>query len=338
LLWGLRAASREIRRWQSSARLIPDVPIREDALQTLERKRTHIVGAGLFWILPDQRDMRLLRLLIAYEIILEFLDEAHERAGGERNGRQLHRALIEALDPTAPISDYYSAHPWSNDGGYLRTLVEACREGCASLSFYADVRELLLQNARRCAQAQGLNHRLTPAERGDGLRAWAESEFRGELHASWWEMTAAASSSVGVHALLALAACSQRHDWDQVNAAYVPWICAVSTLLDSYADQLRDAAEDSHSYLAYYTTPEVATERLAELIRRAALAACGLEHGERHAVIAASMIAMYLSNEAVRAPDKRAGTARLTHAGGTLTRVLLPALRLWRIAYAQRSS
>jgi hypothetical protein len=34
----------------------------------------------------------------------------------------------------------------------------------------------------------------------------------------------------------------------------------------------------------------------------------------------------------------RAGTARLARAGGTLTRLLVPVLRLWRIAYAQRSS
>jgi tetraprenyl-beta-curcumene synthase len=282
--------------------------------------------------------MRLLRLLIAYEIILEFLDNAHERACGEPNGRQLHRALVEALDPNAPISDYYGAHPWNDDGGYLRALVEVCQEGCASLSFYAEVRELVLQSACRCAQAQGLNHRLTPKERSDGLRAWAEVEFRGELRASWWEMTAAASSSVGIHALLALAACSQRQDWKEVSAAYVPWLCAVSTLLDSYVDQLQDAAEDGHSYLAYYATPEIALERLAELIRNAATAAGGLYRGERHAVLAACMIAMYLSNDGVRVPDMRAGTARLARAGGTLTRLLVPVLRLWRIAYAQRSS
>ncbi len=150
LSWGLRAVSREMRGWRRRARLIPDGPIREDALQTLERKRTHIVGAGLFSILPGRRDRRLLRVLVAYEIILEFLDNAHERAAHQLNGRQLHRALVEALDPSAPISDYYLHHPWKDDGGYLCALVEACREGCVSLPFYEDVRRLLLQGASRC--------------------------------------------------------------------------------------------------------------------------------------------------------------------------------------------
>ncbi len=335
LSWGLRAASREMHAWRSRARTIPDHRIREDALRTLELKRTHIVGAGLFSILPGRRDARLVRVLVAYEIILEFLDNAHERAAQQLNGRQLHRALVEALDPSAPISDYYLHHPWKDDGGYLRALVEACREGCASLPFYQDARRLLLQGAARCGGVQSLNHETDAGRRGVALRRWTECEFPGEWEASWWELTAAASSSLGVHALLALAAC-HRHDWARVNAAYVPWICAVSTLLDSYVDEVADVAGGEHSYIAYYPSREIAVRRLSELIGRAAHEARELPGGHRHAVIAACMVAMYLSNDRVREPAMRASTDRLAEAGGSLTQLLLPILRLWRAAYAQR--
>jgi tetraprenyl-beta-curcumene synthase len=335
LSWGLRAASREMHGWRRRAHLIPDGPIREDALQTLERKRTHIVGAGLFSILPGRRDHGLLRALVAYEIILEFLDEAHERAAHQLNGRQLHRALVEALDPSAPISDYYLHHPWKDDGGYLCALVEACREGCGSLPFYEDVRRLLLQEASRCGGVQSLNHEADSARRGVALRRWSENQFPGERDASWWELTAAASSSLGVHALLATAA-SQRDDWTRVNAAYVPWICAVSTLLDSYVDEVADVAVGEHSYIAYYASREIAVRRLSELIRRSATEARSLPGGHRHAVIAACMVAMYLSNDRLRGPGMRASTERLAAAGGSLTKVLLPILRLWRTVYAQR--
>jgi tetraprenyl-beta-curcumene synthase len=335
LSWGLRAVSREMRGWRYRAHLIPDRTIRADALQTLERKRTHIVGAGLFSILPGHRDHRLLRVLVAYEIMLEFLDNAHERAAHELNGRQLHRALVEALDPSAPISDYYLHHPWKDDGGYLRALVEACREGCVSLPFYEDVRRLLLQGASRCGGVQSLNHEPDSTRRGAALRTWSESQFPGERDTSWWELTAAASSSLGVHALLAVAAC-HRHDWARVNAAYVPWICAVSTLLDSYVDEVGDAAHGEHSYIGYYPSREIAVGRLSELISRSAHEARSLPGGHRHAVIAACMVAMYLSNDRVRAPAMRASTDRLAAAGGSLTIVLLPILRLWRAAYAQR--
>jgi tetraprenyl-beta-curcumene synthase len=335
LSWGLRAVSGEMRGWRSRARLIPDGPIREDALETLERKRPHIVGAGLFSILPGRRDYRLLRVLVAYEIMLEFLDDAHERAAQELNGRQLHRALVEALDPSAPISDYYLHHPWKDDGGYLRALVEACREGCVSLPFYEEVRRLLLLGASRCGGVQSLNHETDLARRGAALREWSESQFPDEREASWWELTAAASSSLGVHALLAVAACD-RHDWERVNAAYVPWICAVSTLLDSYVDEARDMLAGEHSYIAHYPSREIAVWRLSELIRRSAREARDLPGGHRHAVIAACMVAMYLSNERLREPAMRANTERLAAAGGSLTRVLLPVLRVWRAVYAQR--
>jgi tetraprenyl-beta-curcumene synthase len=336
LAWGLRAVSREIRHWQSRALLIPDGPIRDDALGTLSSKRTHIVGAALFSILPERCDPRLLRLLVAYEIILEFLDNAHERAGEEANGRQLHRALVEALDPTTPISDYYRHHPWKDDGGYLRALVEACREGCRSLPHYADVRRFVLLEAGRCGGVQSLNHEPDRVRCAAALKEWAEREFPGAQETNWWELTAAASSSMGVHALLALAVSPDCRDCAEVNAAYVPWICAVSTMLDSYVDQVGDSADGEHSYVAHYPNQEVAVRRICELIRRSAYEARRLRNGHRHGLIASCMVAMYLSNDSARTPAMRATTSRIAEAGGSLTKLLLPILRLWRIASARR--
>jgi hypothetical protein len=47
---------------------------------------------------------------------------------------------------------------------------------------------------------------------------------------------------------------------------------------------------------------------------------------------------MYLSKDSARTEALRASTASFIAAGGALTGVLLPILRLWRIAYAQRSA
>jgi tetraprenyl-beta-curcumene synthase len=336
LAWGLRAVASEMRRWERRASMIPPGPLRDDALGTLASKRAHIVGAALFWILPARRDRRLLRLLVAYEVILEFLDDVNERAGEEVNGRQLHRALVEALDPFTPISDYYRFHPWSDDGGYLRALVESCREGCLSLPDYATVRGLLLREAERCGGAQSLNHGPLRARGATALQEWSEREFPGTQETAWWELSAAASSSMGVHALLALAASDGCGDCQEVNAAYVPWICALSTMLDSYVDQSSDSAENQHSYLAHYPTPEMAADRIYELIQRSAYEARRLPNGHRHCLIAACMVAMYLSSEDARSPATAPTTARFIEAGGSLTRLLVPILRLWRVYSARR--
>lgn len=341
LLWGLRSASREIQMWRRRALAIPDLPLREDALSSIERKRGHTDGAALFWILPRRRNRSLLRLLVAYEMIWDFLDCVNERGAskGQANGRQLHRALVEALDPESPISDYYRYHPWQEDGGYLCSLVEACREGCEGLPSYARVRPSVIREATR-AQVLALNHDLDSGSRDLALRDWAGKEFAVKDEVTWFELSGAASASLTVHAFLALAAestCTEA-DVDRTYAAYFPWLSAATTMLDSYVDQAEDAVNGDHSYVAHYLSPTVATQRICELVRRSVYEVRRLPGGERHAVIAACMVAMYLSKDSARTPSMLPATDRLLSAGGSLTRLLLPILRLWRVAYAQRSA
>jgi tetraprenyl-beta-curcumene synthase len=321
--------------------MIPDAPIREDALYSIERKRGHTDGAALFWILPRHRNLELLRLLVAYEMIWDFLDTINEHGAdrGQANGRQLHLALVEAVDPCRSISDYYQHHPWRQDGGYLRALVEACRRGCSALPSYSRVQSLVIREATR-AQVLALNHDLDPTCRDASLRRWAEREFDGRHDASWFELSGAASASLTAHVLLALAAepaCAE-HEIDHACAAYFPWLSLATTMLDSYVDQVEDEANGDHSYIAHYASPAIAAQRVHEIVERAARESRGLRNGHRHAVIAACMIAMYLSRDSARTPAMRATTDELVDAGGSLTRVLLPILRLWRIAYAQRSA
>ncbi len=340
LLWGLRAASHEMQAWQLRAQAIPDARIREDALTAIQSKRGHTDGAALFWILPRHRDLNLLRLLVAFELIWDFLDCLNERAAaqGTANGCQLHRALVEALDPGTPISDYYRYHPWHDDGGYLRALVESCRHSCASLPSYGRVRPLVVREAHR-AQVLALNHDLDPVDRDAALKAWAAREFAGERRMSWFELSGAASASTTVHAFLALAAqpdCSDA-DMRRTCAAYFPWLSVATTMLDSYVDQAEDVLNGDHRYIAHYPS-ELAGERVRELVSRSAVEARRLSNGHRHAVIAACMVAMYLSKDSARTPDMRASTASIAQAGGSLTRVLLPILRLWRVAFAQQAA
>jgi tetraprenyl-beta-curcumene synthase len=55
-------------------------------------------------------------------------------------------------------------------------------------------------------------------------------------------------------------------------------------------------------------------------------------------VIVACMVALYLSKDAARAPDVQPGSRRILEAGGSLSRALLPVLRIWRILNSQRSA
>jgi tetraprenyl-beta-curcumene synthase len=323
------------------AAAIPAGMIRQDAEDSLARKRGHTDGAALFCILAPGRNLSLLRLLVAYEIMWDFLDSVNERGAkcGQINGRQLHLALVEALDPGLPISDYYRYHLWREDGGYLETLVRVCRDACARLPSYEAVRPLLIREASR-AQVLGINHDLDPMCRDRALREWARSEWPSGQEARWYELTGAASASLTVHALLALAATHEASSVEivSVHSAYSPWISAATTMLDSYVDQAEDELNDDHSYVAHYPPDGKVVSRIGELVARSTREASGLPGGERHTLIVACMAAMYLSKDSARTAAMREDTHALIRAGGPLARLLLPILRLWRLVYAQRST
>jgi tetraprenyl-beta-curcumene synthase len=341
LLWGLPAVAREVRRWRERARAISVDPIRQDALSALRHKRGQTDGAALFSILPRVRCPHLLRLLVAYQIIWDYLDSVNERGAcaGQANGRQLHLALVEALDPARPISDYYRHHPWRDDNGYLNALVIACRDCCSQLPSYERVRARVLCEAKR-AQVLAINHDLDPAARDLSLQTWSIEHFPAGEEASWFELSGAASAGLTIFALLALASepiCSDA-EIARTYGAYFPWTSVTATMLDSYVDQAEDVDTGDHVYIAHYSTPELAIERMRTLIQRSLREAQHLRDGEKHVLIAASMIAMYLSKDSARTPAMRDTTRALVAAGGSLTRVLVPILRLWRIAYAQRAT
>ncbi|HVR05087.1 MAG TPA: DUF2600 family protein [Solirubrobacteraceae bacterium] len=341
LTWGLRAVDREARAWQALARVVPDFPIRVNAVSALARKRGHTDGAAFFSIIPRRRDGNLLRLLVAYEIIWDFLDSVNESGAGagQDNGRRLHLALIEALDPGRRICEHYREHPWRDDGGYLRKLVETSRQSACALPAYERVRAAVVQEAVR-AQVLAINHDLDPEARDAGLRRWAKREFPQAHGVSWFELSGAASASLTIHVLLALAstaACSRR-DVERARDAYFPWISAATTMLDSYVDQVEDLENGDHSYIAHYPSPGHAVSRTRELIRRSLQEAGRLPDGERHILIVACMAAMYLTKDSAHTEAMRRSTRSLLAGGGSLTRLLFPILRAWRIAYAQRSA
>lgn len=338
LLWGLRGVSREIEGWRVRASEIPCAESRRLALEALRSKRGHIDGAALFWILAPRRDTGLLRLLVAYDVLCDYLDSLTEQEGAG-DARLLHRAITDALQPDGTSCDYFAGATGEGDGGYLDALVGTCRAVCAALPAFAVVQPHALREAGRAAEVLPLNH-LPAAERDAGLQAWAAREAAGAHDFAWYELGAAGSTWLAVQASLALAA-NPACEADVVEAvcrAYFPWCSLAGTMLDSYVDEADDLAAGNHRYVAHYPSRDVMLDRLSMAVERASLAVTGLPDGRRHAVIFSCMVAMYLSKNSARAPGLRDSTQRLAASGGTLTRVLVPILRAWRIRYRQVSA
>lgn len=280
-------ARRELTRWRALAATIPDARLRALALGTLDDESGLAEGAAIFAALVPgwSARHRLVRLLVAWQVMYDYLDTLGEQHPGAAN---LYAVLATALE--APAAE---EAPAAASDRYLGDLVECCQACVATLPSIDAVGPVAVRAALRCAEAQALTH--AAASSGvEPLRRWALAQ-PGVEPFRWWEVVAGAISSLGVHALLATAALphATAADAARVDTAYFPSICALSTLLDSTIDAAADAGTTNHRCTAYYASDAEAAARLEAVTRIAASAARGLPHGRGHAVILAGMTAYY---------------------------------------------
>jgi tetraprenyl-beta-curcumene synthase len=305
-------------------------------LTAQDDKRVLVDGAVLFWALPQRRSHELLRLLVAFQTLANYLDNLSERLAVTRETEpRTARLLVAALDLERPAPTYPVAGSGRDDGGYLAALGEACRIGCACLPSYRAGQDLLLREAGR-ARSLDIEHDRDPLRRMRQMRHFAAGEFSGALDTNWWESVAGASSLLTTIAVLALAA-DEGVAQEELHAAVSAYTSAaiVSALLDSYIDQLDDPHTAAHNYLNYYASSEEAVLRLAVLIDRMMRQLAMLRHPERHLVIASSMVALFLSSDSARSSVLAPDTACLATTSGSLTKTLIPVLRAWRRANRQ---
>ena len=338
------------RRLLTRAEAIPDPLLRADALTSHCDKGSNSEGlAALAVLAPAHHRREVARSLVAYQLMLDYLDGVSERPAEDplANGFSLHRAFEVALDPDAVHVHYYANAFADQDGGYLHELIATCRAPLAGLPSYQAVRGSLLRQARLCCESQALNHALRFAPVQDQLDAWAArtvSEADLEPGFEWWELiAAAAASSLCVGALLALAATpgASEDEARRVEAAYFPWASGLNALLDSLVDLDEDPEHASH--LRRYSSREHAAERLGAIASGARERVSALPDGDFHEAILAAMGALYLVHEDAWRPDRGPISlavygalgplarpsliVHLMHRGGRGSRVLLSAGR-----------
>ncbi|HEX4806789.1 MAG TPA: DUF2600 family protein [Conexibacter sp.] len=303
----LPRARRELRGWARRAQAIPDPALRRHACATLREEDANAEGAALFALAaPREAQPAVVRLLVVAQVLYDYLDTLSEQPAPDplAASRRLHGALRAALGKAAATTgDWYAGYAWGDDGGYLAALVATCRERLAALPARAVVAAGLERAAARASESQSRNHAaMLGALDGDALAAWAAALPAGGAPLRWWELAAAAGSSLGLHALATAAANPWLTPADaaRLEAAYWPWGCALNTLLESVVDGPADARSGNHSYVGRYATRADAAARLAMIAARAAAAVRALPDGAQHAAVLAAMASFYL--EAPREP------------------------------------
>lgn len=315
----LPSAHLEMGDWRARAAEIPDPNLRCSAERSLQ-KRGNMEGAALFATLaPPARRKDTIRALVAFQAAYNYLDTLSElpSANPVANADQLHEALLCALTPGTPHADYYAENSRSDDGGYLRALVDACRSAGSSLPAFEVVAPHALSAAARIRDFQTLNAEPNASR---AMESWAQEHTPRRQGVEWWEAAAACGSSLPVHALIAAAAAgADLATVRRTEEAYFLKAGALHSLMDSLVDRREDEDAGLVCLLDHYGSSGHAASRLQSLAARTLKATADLPNRQRHRAIVTAMCSYYLS-----APGRESAEAAAVRRA--LTRTIGPTL------------
>lgn len=313
-------ASRELAQIRERAARIPDAALREQALASIDHKAYHVQGGAILaTFLRGENARRYVAIVAALETIYDYLDNLCDRLPGVSQAAfaTLHESLIDALDDRRTPRAYYADGPAGDDGGYLRSLVDAARAGLRALPNYEAVRDRLVEVARYYAELQVLKHGPAGA-RERACDAWYDRNSARFPGLAWWEFAAACGSSLPVFALVELATRRQvaAEDVDAIVEAYFPGVSAIHILLDYFIDQAEDREHGELNFVACYASPAEAVTALRLLVRETLAQVRTLADATRHRFLVQAMCVFYLTHPKVFEQQLERESAALLNALG----------------------
>ncbi len=308
---------------------IPQQELREHAQTSLRTKQFHCEGGGVFAGPSRDRQGLLLPFLIPYQSLCDYLDTITDRGPSQDPSdlRLLHQALIDAVNPGTSPRDYYLLHPHQNDGGYMRFLVEEAQTALTRFPGYEAVKSRLQEFVELYIDLQVYKHG-PPQNRVPQLAQWHQTHSSLAQGLTWWEFSAAAGSTLGLFALLNLAASphSNASQIELVVQLYMPWMGALHILLDYYVDQEEDRVGGDLNFVAYYPTPRQAVRGIRRIYDEITRAAQPLPDGDFHQYIAKGLLGFYLSDPKLRRRHLRSNFQLLAKGGAASMGIFLAAL------------
>jgi len=316
----------ELGNYRELLRSCPDHRLVGLAEASLTHKRFHALGGSVFALNshPDYRDT-VLRLIVAFQTISDYLDNLCDRAGvlDEATFRQLHLSMEDAVCVRGVCHDYYKYYPYSDDGGYLNQLVEVCCHETAHLPGYDRIRQTVLYLTQLYCDLQAHKHK-EPSNRESSLIEWTRPHLDKYPELNWWEFAAATGSTLCTFSLFAAASYREvkQKELDAILKAYFPWICSLHILLDYLIDMEEDRREGDLNFVGYYKEPSIQAERLGFILGRSKLLAPGLSNPSFHLAVINGLLGLYLSDPKVEQKMVRGTASALIKAGGYKARVL----------------
>lgn len=310
-------------RWRTKAEAIPDAVLRGQALSSLTEKQFHCEGGGVFAGPSRDPGGDLMQFLVPYQTLCDYLDTVTDRGPSQdpENLRWLHQSLLDAVEPGAPVRDYYRSHPQGEDGGYIADLVRQCQTMLRRFPGFSAIAEPVRRSVGLYIDLQVYKHGPV-ADRVEALTAWYRRHRGPETGLEWWEFAAATGSTLGLFALFAAARDPRPSPRlvDAIDRLYFPWLGALHILLDYFIDQEEDHAGGDLNFVTYYKSPSAAIDRIRFIYRRAVDLAGQLPDSAFHRYVARGLLGFYLADRKVRHQLIRSQPAcSLLAMGGTVS-------------------
>ncbi|HTA98625.1 MAG TPA: DUF2600 family protein [Solirubrobacteraceae bacterium] len=331
----------EIDSQRQRAAAIPDPELRRIALSVLRTKRANIDGAAAFAaFVPRPRRASVVRAQVAFQSLYDYLDTLTEQPHDDpvTNSRQVHGALTAALDPSAHGGDYCAHRAANEDGGYLQGTVERCQSALSALPGYAAVRPSAARLGAHIVEYQSFNVTDAAGPR-TALAHWAGGRTPPGSDLAWWETAASAGSSIGLFALIAMAA-HPRPSVDEAMAVenvYFPWVGALHSLLDSLIDLPEDRESGQPALIEHYGSAEEAADGLRRLAEESRWRVAALAHPDRHALMLAGMVSIYFAERRAEDPHVRAARRAVLGVLGASSKATMAVMHGRRLAMSVRS-
>ncbi|RUT27951.1 tetraprenyl-beta-curcumene synthase family protein [Paenibacillus zeisoli] len=314
----------ELDQWRVRAEAIPDPELRRQALASIATKEFHCQGGSVYAAARlDQRHV-LIPLIVAFQTISDYLDNLCDRSTSmdADDFRLLHQSMLDAVDPDAPLHDYYELRDEKEDGGYLHRLVATCRNCIAKLPGYEAAKPQILMLVKLYTDLQVYKH-IKPELREPALLQWHAEHQDLAPGLEWNEFAAATGSTLGVFMLFLAAS---HRDLDQTSAevirhAYFPHVCGLHIMLDYLIDQDEDRIGGDLNFCNYYDNTEMMLNRISLIVQSARQDVTVLPAASFHRMIIEGLLALYLSDPKVSQQQEIRSVSRKLMKKSPLTRL-----------------
>ena len=316
---------RYLDQWKQMAETIPNAELQRKALMSIETKTFHCEGGAIYALLAGNHYHEVLRFIIAYQTISDYLDNLCDRSTSvdPDNFRALHESMLHALTPGIASVEYYRFCNEQNDGGYLSALVQTCQDMLVKLPAYPNVMHILNELAVDYCDLHVYKH-VRDAERLPRLQTWFDVNRKHLPEIRWNEFAACTGSTLGLFCLVAYAS-SDNCSTDlarRVKDAYFPWVQGLHIMLDYLIDQAEDRMGGDLNFCSYYSDSNDMLTRLKYLYAQAKISVARLPDANFHSMINHGLVGIYLADRKVRQQkDVRKVAAKMLQYGGIPSRI-----------------